>query len=107
MRSAVVRIWLGLAPQQPREQSANSRITPLRTRQAIRHAFDPRNLWVVAVVPDALKFRTEILNGATSYQYPSWVDRRELRKLDQEYLAYRPIWEAKYIKALKADELFR
>lgn len=104
MRSLVSWKWMEIGAY---ERAGYPAITPQLTRRAIRLSLDPLNLWVVAVVPDGQAFQAGVLSGTSVYRYPDWVDRREMRKLDQEYLSYRPFWEAKIITVLNAEELFR
>jgi len=107
MREALARKWVGVNEISETKGEGALLVTSSRSRQLIRAAFDPRDLWVIAVVPDAQRFLAEVLSGMTTYQYPPWVDLREIRHLDQEYVSFRPFWQAEKIRSLKTGELFR
>jgi len=107
MKSRLARRWMGLDTGMRGSKSGGTGLTSVRVRQLLRSALDPANLWIVAVVPEGERFRAEILGGMTAYVYPDWVDRREIRRLDQEYLSYRPFWQADKVQVLRADSLFR
>jgi predicted Zn-dependent peptidase len=107
MKARLAQRWMGLDTGMRGSKSGGTALTSVRVRQLLRSAFDPANLWIVAVVPAGERLRAEILSGMTAYVYPDWVDRREIRRMDQEYLSYRPFWQADKIQVLKADSLFR
>lgn len=107
MQSDLQKKLIGVEIPDPVSSGQPLPLSTVRTRQMIRSAFDPRNLWVVLVTSDGKSAADAILGGTTSYLYPEWVNRHETRVLDQEYLSFRPFWEASKIRVLQAEELFR
>lgn len=107
MRRQVASKWMKLNKPQAVTSPNPKALTSAQTRQSLSTAFDPKHLWIIAVVPDGERFRADVLSGMTMYVYPDWVDRAEIRRLDQEYLSYRPFWQAEKIQVVKASELYR
>lgn len=106
MRAEAARRWLGITPDMQADSIAG-RLTPAAARRLLREALDPHDLWVVAIVPDANRFYSDILGGAISYRYQLWANTPETRKLDREYVGVRPFWQAEKIRSITADKLFR
>ena len=107
MRDRLSRLWMGIESDSELLGSRPDALNLTQSRRILRTIIDPKNLWLIAVVPDAERFREEILSGMSTYQYPDWVDQGEIRRLDQEYLSYRPYWQAEKIQTSKASDLFR
>ncbi len=107
MRSLVARKYMGIELPSPPRTGVPFPVSPARARQLMRAAFDPRNLWIVAVVPDGQMFADQILSGMTTYAYPEWVNGRDIRVKDQEYLSFRPFWQAAKVSVIRSEDLFR
>ncbi len=107
MHSQVATRWMGHQTRESEDTYGPTVPTSAKTRSVLRNLVDPANLWIVLVVPDAANFRSAIVGGTTAYMYPEWVDDSMIRRLDQEYLSYRPFWQAEKLQVLYADSLFR
>lgn len=107
MRSQVAKAWQGIDSEVNVLVIIPDGLTPARGRKILRDHVDPADLWVIAVVPDGDKFCDELRSGMITYLYPEWVDRSLIRRLDQEYLSYRPFWETERMVVHYADSLFR
>lgn len=106
MRVGVTQKWMG-ADEYSFGDATKPAVSSSRSRQLIRSAFDPQNLWVVVVVPKGEQFRAEVMSGMSMYVYPNWVDQNEIRRLDQEYLSFRPFWQTERVEVMNAADLFR
>lgn len=107
MRSLLARKCMGIELPSTSHTGVPFPVSPARARQLMRAAFDPKNLWIIAVVPEGQKFADQILSGMSTYAYPEWVNGHEIRAMDQEYLSFRPFWQAAKIRVIRSEDLFR
>ncbi|HWO58016.1 MAG TPA: insulinase family protein [bacterium] len=107
MRAQLAQRWLRCPPPIQPEPRGAYPLSTARIRQSVRAAFDPTDLWVIFVTSDVRTLSANLLGGTVSFTYPEWVDAREMRRLDQEYAAYRPFWEAAKTSLVRAPEFFR